>query len=122
MRIQQKPHRIGQLRHIPDALCHPRQPGGIEHQPVQHHRRDGTGSRFQIGGVRRENLRLMIQQRIGHGLQRVVFLPGGQNGYFGLCCLCLFQHFSHGAASFETSCRRIFRPECHTALPAACHS
>ena len=75
--FQNLPHRVRQLRHLTDTLHHAVDAGRVQPQPVQHHLGHGPPGGGHVLLVGQQNVRLMVQQRVGHGGKGLVLLFRG---------------------------------------------
>ena len=86
---EDRPHRVGQLRHLPQAGGHAGNSVGAEGQPVQHHLGDGPLGRLQVQGIGRKDVCAVGLQGVRHGQQGLVFRPGIRQGHPSLGGLCV---------------------------------
>ena len=80
--FQNPAHRLRQRRHLADTLHHAVNTGRVQPQPVYHNLRHGPSGGGHILLVGQQNVRLMVQQRVGHGGKGLIllFCGGPQQG------------------------------------------
>ena len=76
-------HRVGQGRHLTDAVGHRRDAGLGQRQTIQHHRGNGGPCRLHILCVSGENRSGIVNKRLRHSGEGAILLFGGEGGQGG---------------------------------------